>query len=200
MPESVKSESPLSRFGPVARPAGTHAGITARERALQGHLNLRGNAQDPRFVGAVQQAIGVAPPVAANTVVDAQGVTVFWLGPDEWLLVTAGDRRASVETALRAALAGVRHAMTNVSGGQTVVVLGGANVRDVLAKGCPLDLHPRAFGDGQCAQTHLAKAPILIRPLERATAYEIVVRRSFAGYFRVWLEDAAAEFGMESAT
>jgi sarcosine oxidase subunit gamma len=199
MPDPVTSESPLSRFDLAARPAHAGDGFSVRERALLGHFNLRGNAQDSRFVSAVQQAIGAAPPVAPNTVVETQVGTVYWLGPDEWLLVSAGERRESIEKALRTALAEVRHALTDVSGGQTVVVLEGTNVRDVLAKGCPLDLHPRVFGDGQCAQTHLAKAPILIRPLDRATAYEIVVRRSFADYSRVWLEDAAAEFTLDDS-
>ena len=69
-------------------------------------------------------------------------------------------------------------------------------MRELLAKGCPLDLHPRAFDVGQCAQSHLAKAPILIRQLDREPSFEIVVRRSFADYFWLWLEDAAAEYGL----
>ena len=127
---------------------------------------------------------------------EAQGNTVYWLGPDEWLLVTGRERRAALEAELRGALAGVRSAITDVSGGQTVVVLRGGHVRELLAKGCPLDLHPRAFDVGQCAQSHLAKAPILIRQLDREPSFEIVVRRSFADYFWLWLEDAAAEYGL----
>jgi sarcosine oxidase subunit gamma len=46
-----------------------------------------------------------------------------------------------------------------VSGGQTTLHLHGSHVRDVLAKGCPIDFHPRVFGIGQCAQSHLGKAP-----------------------------------------
>ena len=38
-----------------------------------------------------------------------------------------------------------------------VLHLSGAPVREVLAQGCPLDLHPSVFGAGQCAQSHFFK-------------------------------------------
>ena len=69
-------------------------------------------------------------------------------------------------------------------------------MRDLLAKGCPVDLHPSVFDVGQCAQSHLAKAPILLRQVDREPTFEIIVRRSFADYFWTWLEDAAAEYGL----
>jgi sarcosine oxidase subunit gamma len=191
-------ESPLVRFGLGARAAKTahDAGVFACEHALLGHINLRGDPQDPRFVAAVREVAGVAPSVTANTVTEAEGNTVYWLGPDEWLIVTPGERKLAVESELRNALKALRVAVTDVSGGQTVVVVHGENVRQLLAKGCPLDLHPRAFDIGQCAQSHLAKAPILIRHLDRRSHFEIIVRRSFADYFWLWLEDAAAEYGL----
>jgi sarcosine oxidase subunit gamma len=176
------------------------AGVVARERAFLGHVNVRGNAGDPLFTAGVERALGLAPPIAPNTVNEAQGNIVYWLGPDEWLLVSTGERRAVLERELRTALAGVRAAVTDVSGGQTVVVLRGSRVRELLAKGCPLDLHPRVFDVGQCAQSHLAKAPILIRQLDRDPAFEVVVRRSFADYLWLWLDDAAAEYGFEVDT
>jgi len=196
---AILRESPLSRFELPRRAAGAPgaAGVIARERAFLGHLNLRGDADDPRFAAAVGSALGVALPVAPNTVAEAPdaGLVVCWLGPDEWLVVCAGERGASIEGALRAALVGARSAVTDLSGGQTVIALRGAAVREVLAKGCPLDLHPRAFDAGRCAQSLLAKAPILIRQVDREPSFEVVVRRSFAGYLWTWLDDAAAEYG-----
>jgi len=198
MSEPFARESPLVRFDLAARAklARGNAGIVAGERAFLGHVNLRGDPGDPRFVAAVGGVVGVDPPGAANTVRAAQGNTVYWLGPDEWLIVTPRERRATVESGLRDALEGLHAAVTDVSGGQTVVVLEGPAVRDLLAKGCPLDLHPRVFGIGRCAQSHLAKAPVLLRLLDDGASFEIVVRRSFADYVWLWLEDAAAEYGL----
>ena len=201
MPDSILRESPLARFRLGAR--ATHspgrAGVIAREHAFLGHINLRGNARHPRFVGAVSDVLGDGLPLVANTVTDVQGITMYWLGPDEWLIVTPGERRAAIEGELRKVLAGLRVAVTDVSGGQTVLQLHGAHVRDVLAKGCPIDLHPRAFSIGQCAQSHLAKAPILIGQIENQPYFELIFRRSFADYLWTWLEGAAAEYGLEVA-
>jgi sarcosine oxidase subunit gamma len=207
MPEELRLESPLARCDLprlAANPPGD-ARVIATERAFLGHLDVRGDARDARFGAAIERVVGVALPVSANTVVASSEATIWWLGPDEWLVTAPGDRVASLEAELRAALAGVRSAVTDVSSGQTVVVLRGPSAREALSKGCPLDLHPKLFGIGRCAQSHLAKAAILLRPMPPASAYEdsayeIVFRRSFADYVWAWLASAAAEYGFTVVT
>ena len=85
--------------------------------------------------------------------------------------------------------------VTDVTGGQTVITLRGPSARDVLAKGCPLDLHPLVFQPGDCAQTLLGKANVIIRCVDDSPSYELIVRRSFADYAALWLHDAALEYG-----
>lgn len=195
MPERIVQQAPLWHL--AARPdAGVAPAGAVRyfENGLRGHINLRGDAADARFAGAVERALGVALPNAANTTAVANDVVVCWLGPDEWLAVTPGDREQDIVHALRAGLEGAHSSVTPVTGGQTLLVLRGAHVRDLLAKGSPFDLHSPAFRAGACAQTHLAKAAVLLRPLAD-DAIEVIVRRSFADYLYKWLETAAAEYG-----
>jgi sarcosine oxidase subunit gamma len=59
----------------------------------------------------------------------------------------------------------------------------------VLSKGCSLDLHPTAFAEGACAQTLLARVPVILCRTAAET-WQILVRPSFAPYLRAWLEDA----------
>ena len=59
---------------------------------------------------------------------------------------------------------------------------------------CPLDLHPREFEPGQCAQTRLAKAGMIVSPLADGAGFEVIVRRSFADYLLRFLQDAAVAF------
>ena len=73
--------------------------------------------------------------------------------------------------------------------------MSGPSARDVLAKGCPLDLHPAVFGPGDCAQTLLAKANVTLRCVDDSPRFELIVRRSFAEYAALWLHDAAMEYG-----
>ncbi len=199
MPEQRSSrESPLVRFALPARAEVECVGarVICAERPFLGHVNLRGNPGDAQFVAAVARVVGAAVPTTPNTITHGDDNVVYWLGPDEWLIVTPTEREAVIARELRAALAGLFVAVTEISGGQTVLVLRGDAVRDLLAKGCPLDLHSRVVGVGRCAQSHLAKAPILIRQVDEMPAFEIVVRRSFADYLWTWLEDAASEYGL----
>jgi len=205
MPEQAAGrESPLVRFDLPARVAVTRvdARVTCAERPFLGHINVRGDAADARFAAAVAGVVGTAVPATPNTVAHGGDNVVCWLGPNEWLVVTPSERDGAIAHGLRAALDGVFAAVTDVSGGQTVLALRGDAVHDLLAKGCPLDLHARAFGVDRCAQSHLAKAPILVRQVDEAPSFEIVVRRSFADYLWTWLEDAASEYGLavEAAT
>jgi sarcosine oxidase subunit gamma len=111
------------------------------------------------------------PPVAPNTATD----TELWLGPDEWLVL--GGREADYAVAC------------DVSANRVVLELSGADARAVLAAGCAIDLRPRAFGPGRCAQTLLARAQVILQCTADDT-FRIFVRPSFAPYLRAWLEDA----------
>ena len=119
---------------------------------------------------------------------------ILWLGPDEWLIVTPVGEQGAMETALGAALAGQHVSVVDTTDARTMIRIHGAHARDVLMKGCPLDLHPRAFGPGQCAQTIIAKADVLIHQRDDAPTYDIYVLCSFARYLWDWLVDAAKEF------
>ncbi len=163
-----------------------------------GHINLRGDPQDDKFLSAAADALGEQLPLAANTMLSG-GHRIYWLGPDEWLIVTALRDTAGLLDTLRGALAAQRAAITEVSGGQVVMRLAGARARDVLAKGCTIDFHPQVFQAGHCAQTALAKANVLIGLLDASPTYEIIVRRSFADYLERWLRHAARENSASSS-
>jgi sarcosine oxidase subunit gamma len=197
-----RRESPLARFDLPRRASAARgdARVVCAERAFLGHLNLRGDGEDARFVAAVAGVVGTAVPTRPNTVARGGDNVVCWLGPDEWLIVTRAEREDAIAQGLRAGLSGLFAAVTQIGGGQTVIALRGDAVRDLLAKGCPLDLHPRAFGVDRCAQSHLAKAPILVRQVDEAPSFEIIVRRSFADYLWTWLEDAASEYQLAIET
>jgi sarcosine oxidase subunit gamma len=148
MPELVLRESPLARFDLAKRAteateATGAAGLVVREHAFRGHINLRGDAKDPHFTGAVGGVMGDGLPIVPNTLTELDGISMYWLGPDEWLIVTPDDRRVAILRQLREVLAKLHVAITDVSGGQTALHLHGRHVRDVLAKGCPIDFHPR---------------------------------------------------------
>jgi len=64
----------------------------------------------------------------------------------------------------------------------------------VLAKGTPVDLHPRVFASGQCAATQMAHVGVHLAQVED-DHFELSVFRGFSESFWEWLTEQAEEFG-----
>ena len=201
MAERYRRRSALAHLGLEARASALvpDAGVMLGESPIRGLLVLRGDSAGAEFRSAVSAVLGLDPVVEPLTAVRKRDVSMLWLGPDEWLVVTPDRRAERIERTLRDALEGQHAALTDVSHSRSVLVLSGPDARAVLAKGCPLDFHPRVFGPGRCAQSRLAKCQVLIHQTDEALAFDIYVQRSFAEYAWTWLEDAGQEFGIRIA-
>ena len=189
MPDVVLS-SPLAAFlagGQRALQVDGRA-VTLEEVPFSAMRNLRGNPDAPAFAQAVLQATGLHLPRKANTASHDPQRQLLWLGPDEWLLKCRRDYQGSVlADSLRAALQGQHSSVVEVGDGNTTLLVHGPAAAELLARGCPLDLHPRACVAGNVAQSHVAKAAATILCLEPGTRFELTVRRSFAEYLARWL-------------
>ncbi|SNS86153.1 sarcosine oxidase subunit gamma [Geodermatophilus saharensis] len=147
-------------------------------------------------VGAeASAALGLDLPTAANTWVPTDDGRAVWLGPDEWLLTSTTEAPEELEARVRAAVLPLGGSAADVSAQRIGLRLTGARVRDVLATGCSIDLHPRVFGRGRSAQTTLGQAGVVLLSLsDGGDDHVVLVRSSFAGYLADWLLDAALEF------
>nr|WP_246174235.1 sarcosine oxidase subunit gamma family protein [Paraburkholderia hayleyella] len=193
---------PVSPLDGVAELLSAHQAAASkqfclRERAFLDLVTVRGDAADTAFTRAVNSVTGcdlsATPNTHTHTVTSGAQAEVLWLGPDEWLVRSHEPQHATLEAALREALAGQFAAVVDVGSGHTVLEASGQRVREVLARGCPLDLHPRVLAPGQCAQSHYFKAAIVLVPL-LGERYELIVRRSFADYCCRIMLDAAQPF------
>ncbi|HZP08599.1 sarcosine oxidase subunit gamma [Methyloceanibacter sp.] len=198
MVETYQRRSALAHFSlnALAGQSRPNAGITIGEIAHRAIINIRGNAGDLVFSTAVKVATGVDLPVEANTVSAADDIRILWLGPNEWWVVADDAKREELIERLRQSFAGQHTAVTDVSESRTVITIAGPAARDVLARGISLDLHPRAFGPGQCAQTGMAKANIVLHQVGNEPSYEIYILKSFADYLWRWIGLVAEDFGL----
>lgn len=125
------------------------------------------------------------PPTVPNTW-GADGEREWlWLGPDEWLVVGPPGSAAAIAAELEERLDGRHHAVVDASANRAALELAGSDRLELLAHGCGLDLHPRSWTPGSCAQTLLARVPVLLQ--ERAGATRLFVRPSFGGWLLDWL-------------
>ncbi len=207
MADTYLRQSPLAHLHLDARAANDSdlddAGLMIGERKLLGMINLRGKAADPAFKSAVKKALGVDLPAANNRSSGSAGsLHMLALGPDEWLVITPAGSELKTQEKLTKAMAKLHVSITMTGEARTTIRISGRNARDVLSKGCPLDLHPRAFGPGACAQTILARADMTVHQTAwdgkaKVATYDIIVLRSFAEYIWTWLEDAGREYGVK---
>ena len=106
------------------------------------------------------------------------------IGPGDWLIVSSGSSAPEIS--------GSGLALVDLSDGLVALAVSGPAAREVLSKGCGLDLH--RFAAGKCTRTRFAQIPVVLECLDE-TRFELHVARSYLHYLRAWLTDAALEFG-----
>jgi len=162
--------------------------------------DVRIGVSGPEVTAALGPGLPTAPgspalPTAPGSWVQTDSGRAIWLGPDEWLLTSATERPEQLAGRIGEATLPFGGVVVDVSAQRITLRLTGSRARDVLAKGCSIDLHPRSFGRGSSAQTTLGQAGVVLLALaESGDDYAILVRSSFAGYLADWLADAALEF------
>ena len=195
--KAAKPEFAPQAISPFAEaPDGGAANLEARP--FFGKILIRGLGEDAEFLRAAEGALGAALPLTPNAAVALKGKgkgkgegeeRIFWMGPSEWLVWT--EAREETLAALTEALADTHSSVTDVSDYYAVLRLSGGLAREVLAHGCPLDLHESAFKPGECAQTRFRAAAIFIFQADDKPTYDVQTRWSYAEYLRRYLAEVA---------
>ncbi|MEM6489992.1 MAG: sarcosine oxidase subunit gamma family protein [Pseudomonadota bacterium] len=156
----------------------------------QGQVSLKADLSAEAVRTAVEALIGTLPPGPLK-VAEGPGGAAVWMASDELLLLVP-DPAAAV-TALEASLADQHALALDVSSARAMFRLSGPGVREVLAKGAPVDLRPAAFPPGTARRTHLGQVAVgfWLMPAggERFT---LICFRSVASYVEAWLREGAA--------
>lgn len=192
MAETLIARSPLGTAdGAALRTHGDSAVVVLRELQASVMLDLRLDPADAVVLSAAETVLAFKLPLVPNSSVAAGARMALWLGPDQWLIVLP----PADPVPLAHALAGHQASVVDVSDLRALFELAGPRARDVLRKGCAVDLHPREFRPGCCALTALARVRAAIRQADERPAYQVWAERSYAEYLWNWLMDAMREFG-----
>jgi sarcosine oxidase subunit gamma len=135
---------------------------------------------------------GIEPPYRPRAV-PGEKLDLVWAGPSQWLAVSV---RPGMSAELASNLQGIA-AVSDQTDARAVLRLRGSRVRDTLAKGCPVDLHPRAFRRGDTFITAIGGIGVQVWWADVDDALHLAVPRSMAGSFWSWLLPSAHEFGVE---
>ncbi|SFC05376.1 sarcosine oxidase subunit gamma [Tropicimonas isoalkanivorans] len=153
-------------------------GAKVEELPAQGMVTLRGAMGD--IADAVTAAIGLSMP-SQREIVIAGDKAVAWMSPDELLLLMPHAEVQACLTTLSERLDGTHHLAVDVSDARAVFRISGAGAREVLARLCPADLSPAAFGPGELRRTRLAQVPAAFW-IDEAGAFRLICFRSVARY------------------
>ena len=182
------------RTGDIGAVPATGPGLVLAERRGLAIVQLAADPQHyDRIATRLEDAIGLALPQTPNRARVAGELVALWTGPGR-VLVVAPERR-DLEAELASALAGAEVAITALGHSRTVIRLFGPRLRDLLAKGCGLDFHRRAFGAGASVQSSYEKIAVLLHALDDAPTVDLYVARGFAASLWEHLLEGALEFG-----
>jgi methylglutamate dehydrogenase subunit D len=193
--------TPRSAFNRVLVPGRYGAetdvpGVTICEHAGWALASVMARRSKTKELAAhVKECFATDLPMTPRRVADGK-IHFIWAGSGRWLAAAPDRSAATFESHLREALLGLA-SVTSQSDGRSIIRISGSKARETLAKGVPLDLHPRAFGPGDTAMTVVAHINVHLWQSDAAPTYDFAVFRSFAASFCEWLIDAANEFGVE---
>lgn len=196
------------RESPLGRPPATapdrlidRPNVKVEELPFRSVLVLHGRTGMPRFARGVAEVLGRPPPDAPNTFVEVrfgrEAAVLAWTGPEEWFVIGQEEGTSGLGVALRQAIPETGGAVVDVSSGHTLFSITGPRARDLIAAGCAIDVHPRAFGPGRCAQTLYARVGVCFLQRDETPRFEMMVRRSYARWLWRWMEASAELLAVE---
>lgn len=153
--------------------------VDISEAGPQGMIALRGDLASAE-VGKAAALTGCALP-QVRRISHAGAMSLAWMSPDELLILCPYGAAPALAGRMQEALGDAHALVANVSDARAMFRLGGADVREVLAKLAPVDLSPDAFAPGMIRRTRLAQVAAAFH-LRDETTCEIVCFRSVAHY------------------
>lgn len=178
---------------PLANMAALNGAVSLSELPLCGKINLRGELSDAAFVAACEQVLGAAPQASLAPPQQLNAGSLYWTGPNEWMLHCALEATADLLAQLEAARAQAHLAAVDVSDYYVVLRLQGEQARAVLSRGTPLDMHPSQFKAGDATPTRFAKCSVLLHA-RADDCFDLQVRWSHAAYLWQFLAQAASQY------
>jgi sarcosine oxidase subunit gamma len=169
-------------------------GVTLSERTGVGLATIAARrGQASRLAATMRDTYGIALP-AGPKVVRGRDLTIMGTALGQWLAVSDTLAYGALADDLASRVTGVA-SVTDQSDGRAIVRISGPRARDVLAKGLPIDLHPKVFGTGDAATTVASLIGVQLWQVDDAPTYDLAVFRGYAESFWYWITSSAAEFG-----
>lgn len=181
---------PLDAFFENIEPGKNQTGITVENRI--GHDIVQVFAANGK-TAQVEKALGIRQSPGKASVTG--NFTALPVSPGQWLVVSAKPEPEGFAKGIAGKLKKNGH-VSGQGGSRVILRLSGAKVRELMQKGCRLDLHPSVARKGFCAQTQMAQTGVLIHQVDDKPTYDLLIYSGFAHDFAKWLHHTGAQLGI----
>ena len=168
--------------------SGVTPGITLSEVRPTSLMQVHGAPAEADLAPALKLKPAPAPLRACGS----ENLELLWNGPGQWLARSDKLDSAALRAHLETALTGTDATVTDLSQARTVIAIQGGRAKDLLAKGCPLDID--TMSGGETSSTLLGHYTVQLH-CRSAEHFEIYVFRSLALSAWEWIAEEALEFG-----
>ena len=128
-------------------------------------------------------------------VTTSRNQTSLPLSPGQWMVVSK-DADDNFASKLAKRVKGLGY-VSQQSDSRICLKVSGPMARELMSRGCRLDLDARSMQAGKCAQTTMAQVGVLLHQSSDDPSYDLFVYSGFARSFFEWLAHSAAQFGFE---
>jgi len=116
---------------------------------------------------------------------------ILWSAPNTWLVIS---RKENIVKIIKDTCSNENFAVTDISHSRAVIQIKGIQAKEILKKGCPLNLNE--FEKNNCAGTVFHGITILVDFVDNnPDTFNLLTLRSFGESFYHHITDAALEFG-----
>jgi len=129
-------------------------------------------------------------PKTPNTLTRDGDVALCFTGPNRWLLRAPLNRENDLNAALRPTDAPPKISIVRVSDTLTFFRITGPDAAEIISIGCPLDIHPNAFGPDAVSYTEFFGLKALV--LRTEGGFDCAVEQSFGDMIDDYLSSAMA--------
>jgi len=130
-------------------------------------------------------------PSQNSTVISNKDTRILWNSPNAWLIISEKKDFINI---IKEKCNNENFSVTDISHSRAVITIKGFNAKEVLKKGCPINLNE--FKKNNCAGTVFHGINIMIDYIDdKSETFNIITLRSFGESLYHHITDASLEFG-----
>jgi len=137
------------------------------------------------------QIEGLGFPIENSKIESNKETRILWSAPRTWFIIS---KKENIINNIKEKCTDENFAITDISHSRAVIQIKGLQAREILKKGCPLNINE--FKTNNCAGTVFHGISIVVDLIDNnPDTFNLLTLRSFGESFYHHITDAALEFG-----